>query len=254
MAEQIEEERRLPPSLVASLHEAGLFRMLLPRALAGGEVDPVTFVRVIEEIAKADASTAWCLCQASGCSMTAAYLEPAVGAEIFGQDPLAVLAWGPGPDARAVAAEGGYRVTGTWSFASGCRHATWLGGECPITDADGAARRRADGKPRTRTMLFPAGRATMIDVWHVSGLTRHGQRRLHRHRPLRARAVLDQSRRPRRAASPGHALLLPARKPVRVGLRRRGARHRPPLAGRAGRASPPRRRRGAPSGRCARTR
>jgi alkylation response protein AidB-like acyl-CoA dehydrogenase len=170
LGERIEEERRLPPALVARLHEAGLFRMLLPRALSGGEVDPVTFVSVIEEIAKADASTAWCLCQASGCSMTAAYLEPAVGAEIFGRDPLAVLAWGPGPDARAVAVDGGYRVTGTWSFASGCRHATWLGGECPIVDAGGVPRRRADGKIQSRTMLFPAGSVIMIDVWHVSGL------------------------------------------------------------------------------------
>jgi alkylation response protein AidB-like acyl-CoA dehydrogenase len=169
-AEEIERERRLPRALVSRLVDAGLFRMLLPASLGGGEVDPATFVSVIEEIAKADASTAWCLCQASGCSMSAAYLPPAAAWEVFGSDPGAILAWGPGPDARAVAADGGYRVSGTWSFASGCRHATWLGGYCPIREPDGTPRRRAAGGVEGRTMLFPAAEATFVDTWHVGGL------------------------------------------------------------------------------------
>ena len=169
-ADQIEQERRLPEPVLAALFEAGLFRLLLPRSLDGGEVDPVTFARVMEEIAKADASTAWCLCQASGCSMSAAYLSHDVAMEIFGRDRRAVLAWGPGPGARAIAVDGGYRVTGTWSFASGGRHATWLGAHCPISDSDGGPRRTSNGKLVERTMLFPAASATFVDVWHVSGL------------------------------------------------------------------------------------
>jgi alkylation response protein AidB-like acyl-CoA dehydrogenase len=169
-AEEIDRERRLPPRLLARLIDAGLFRMLLPRSLHGAELDPITFARVIEEIAKADASTAWCLCQASGCSMVAAYLPPDAAWEIFGSDPRAILAWGPGPDARAVAVDGGYLVTGNWSFASGCRHATWLGGHCAIHERDGAPRRRGDGAPEQRTMLFPAADARLVDSWHVSGL------------------------------------------------------------------------------------
>ena len=152
-----------------ALFDASLFRLLLPRFLDGGEVDPLTFVEVIEEIARHDASAAWCLCQASGCSMTAAYLSPETAREIFGA-PRAVLAWGPSNDATAVAVDGGYRVTGTWSFASGCRHATWLGGYCPIQEPDGTTRRRPDGTADGRTMLFPAAQATIIDVWHVTGL------------------------------------------------------------------------------------
>jgi indole-3-acetate monooxygenase len=168
-AERIEQERRLPAALVARLVDAGLFHMLLPRTLGGGEVDPGTFARVILEIARADASTAWCLCQASGCSMSAAYLAPAAAQEVFGA-PGSILAWGPGPDARAVAADGGYRVTGTWSFASGCRHATWLGGYCPIYEEDGSRRRTPEGAAEGRTMLFPAAQAEILDVWHVGGL------------------------------------------------------------------------------------
>jgi alkylation response protein AidB-like acyl-CoA dehydrogenase len=169
LAEQTEQERRLPAPVLRALHDAGLFRLLLPRSLDGGEVDPVTFVRVIEEVARHDASAAWCLCQAAGCSMTAAYLPPAAARAMFG-DREAVLAWGPSLDARAVAVDGGYRVTGTWSFASGCRHATWLGGYCAIREPDGSARRRPDGTPDGRTMLFPAAQAALIDVWHVTGL------------------------------------------------------------------------------------
>jgi len=169
-ADQIEQERRLPEPVLAALFEAGLFRLLLPRSLDGGEVDPVTFARVMEEIAKADASTAWCLCQAAGCSMSAAYLSHDVAMEIFGRDRRAVLAWGPGPGARAIAVDGGYRVTGTWSFASGGRHATWLGAPCPISEPDGSSRRTPNGKLVERTMLFPAASATFVDVWHVSGL------------------------------------------------------------------------------------
>jgi indole-3-acetate monooxygenase len=106
-AEAVEAERRLVPDLLDGLREAGLFRLLLPRVLDGGEVDPVTFVEVVEEIAKTDGSAAWCLCQAGGCAKTAAYLSPEVARHVF-EDPRAVLAWGPGPDARAVAVEGGY--------------------------------------------------------------------------------------------------------------------------------------------------
>jgi alkylation response protein AidB-like acyl-CoA dehydrogenase len=173
-AEQGERERRLPEAVLAALFDAGLFRLLLPRALGGAEVDPVTFVRTIEAVARADASAAWVLCQVSGSSMIAASLEPHVARKMFADDPRAVLAWGAGPAGRAVAVEGGYRVSGTWEFASGGRHATWLGAHCPVHDAHGAPRLRGAGEPEIRTMLFPAAEATLQDVWHVIGLRATG--------------------------------------------------------------------------------
>src|SRR6266849_10659423 len=116
-ANEIERARRLPAALLDALHEAELFRLLLPRPSNGIETDPVTFFRVTDTIAQADASTAWCLSQAGGCAMSAAYLDLPVAQAIFGNDPRAVLAWGPGPKVRAVEREGGYKVTGVWSFA-----------------------------------------------------------------------------------------------------------------------------------------
>lgn len=169
-AVQIDRDRRIPQSIVDALHGAGLFRLLLPRSLNGAEIDPVTFVEVMETIGGVDASTAWCLCQTAGVSMTAAYLGQAVAHEIFGRDPRAVMAWGPGPGSKAIVADGGYRVTGTWSFASGGRLANWLGAQCPVYDPDGTPRRRRDGRPEIRTMIFPASSAPMTDTWDVIGL------------------------------------------------------------------------------------
>src|SRR6201990_3704375 len=109
---EIESTRRLPPALLDKLHEARLFRLLLPRSSDGIETDPVTFFHVIETIAREDASTAWCMSQAGGCAMAAAYLDMPVAHAIFGSDPRAVLAWGPGPRVEAVECGGGHRVTG----------------------------------------------------------------------------------------------------------------------------------------------
>jgi alkylation response protein AidB-like acyl-CoA dehydrogenase len=158
-ADRIEGERRLPPELLDALHAGGWFRMLLPKAYGGGEIDPVSFVETVSQIARHDASTAWCLGQNCVCSMVAAFVAPEVAAEIFARDPRAVLAWGPGPNALAVPVEGGWRISGSFAFASGGRHASWLGGYC-----------RIDGSEHGRTMLFPADQARMTDIWQVIGL------------------------------------------------------------------------------------
>jgi len=168
-SDEIENTRRLPPALLDRLHDARLFRLLLPRSSNGIETDPVTFFHVIETIARADASTAWCLSQAGGCAMSAAYLDLPVAQAIFG-DPRAVLAWGPGPKVRAVECEGGYRVTGAWSFASGGRHATWLGAHCPIYAVDGSPRCDANGVPLERTMLVRSEDVEWTDIWNTVGL------------------------------------------------------------------------------------
>jgi alkylation response protein AidB-like acyl-CoA dehydrogenase len=169
-SDEIEGKRRLAPAVLDKLHEARLFRLLLPRSTNGIETDPITFFHVIETIARADASTAWCLSQAGGCAMSAAYLDLPVAKAIFGDDPRAVLAWGPGPRVRAIECEGGYKVTGVWAFASGGRHATWIGAHCPIWQADDSPRLGPDGKQVERTMLVRAEEVEWTDIWTVVGL------------------------------------------------------------------------------------
>jgi alkylation response protein AidB-like acyl-CoA dehydrogenase len=170
-SERIERERELPAELLSALHAARMFRMLTPRSLGGDEVDPVTYFEAMQILARADASTAWCIGQGSTGAMAAVYLAPRVAQAIFG-DARAVVASGPLPHkSKAIAVAGGYRVTGQWSYASGSRHATFMGGHCIVCEADGTPRIGPDGKPPPpRTMLFPRSSASFEDVWQVIGL------------------------------------------------------------------------------------
>src|SRR4029079_17630636 len=106
-------------AVVASPDDARLFGMQVPRAYDGEEVEPATLFQVVETLAQGDGSAAWCVGQASGLSMSSAYVAPEVARAIVG-DRRAVLASGPNnAKAMMVECDGGYRVTGTWSFASG---------------------------------------------------------------------------------------------------------------------------------------
>ena len=171
-ADEIERTRRLTPAVVAALVENGLYRALLPQSLGGTEASIEAFMQMLEEIAKADASTAWCLGQCSVCAMIAASLDHDTAREIFNTPP-GILAWGAiALEARSV--EGGYRVTARWDFASGSRQASWLGAHVRIVGADGTPRKHADGSPELRTILFPVASATLHDVWQAIGLAGTG--------------------------------------------------------------------------------
>ena len=168
-APAIEAEGRLPAPVLAAMHDAGLFRLSLPAYLHGAELPLAELARIAETIAEADASAGWCLGQALGCATAAAFLDRGVAEEIFGPSD-AVLAWGAGAVGTAVPVEGGYRISGTWRFASGGDHATWLGGHCQVREPDGSPRTNAAGRQVNRTALFPRGSATVHDDWHVMGL------------------------------------------------------------------------------------
>ncbi len=168
-ADRIEAERELPPEVLEEMFEAELFRLTLPGFLGGAELPIALLAQVTETIAAADASAAWCLGQAFGCAMSAAFLDEGPARQVFGPRN-AVLAWGAGTGGKAVATDGGYRVTGTWRFASGAKHATWLGGHCRVYDAAGTSRLRPSGVQANRTALFPRADASITDDWYVMGL------------------------------------------------------------------------------------
>jgi alkylation response protein AidB-like acyl-CoA dehydrogenase len=167
--DRIEAERRIVPEVVAALHEAGLFCMLPPVSLGGAAADIVAFNQVIETIAAADASTAWCLAQQVASTQAASFLDPKIAREIFAA-PSGAVAWGPPSGAKAAVADGGYIVNGRWRFASGSEHCPWLGGHCAVFEADGKPRLDPQGRPVMRTMLFRKEKATFTDIWHVLGL------------------------------------------------------------------------------------
>ena len=167
--DRTETERKVPADVMKALHEAGLFRLLMPRSLGGAEASPLAYMQVLEEVSAADGSTGWCLGQGLGCSLAAAFLDHDIAAEIF-DTADGVLAWGPPNGAKAIKVDGGYRVTGRWRFASGSPNCTWYGGHSEVCEPDGTPLKDKNGRPVMRTMLFPAKDAEAINVWDVIGL------------------------------------------------------------------------------------
>lgn len=173
-AERIETAREMPADVLDALHDAQMFRLLLPRALGGDELDLATHAETLEALAEGDASAAWVVSQGGGCAMAAAYLDDATANKWFG-DAHAALAWGAGIQGKAVRVPGGYRVTGKWTFGSGSRHATLLGGHSFVFEADGETPvKRHDGSRLDRTALFRRDQAEVNDVWDVLGLAGTG--------------------------------------------------------------------------------
>jgi alkylation response protein AidB-like acyl-CoA dehydrogenase len=153
-----DEIRELTQPVVNALIDGGFFHMLKARSVGGMELKPSIFAQVTEAIAAADGSTGWVVCQSNGCSTSSAYLDPHVAKEIFGP-PNGILAWGPPGPYEAIPCDGGYRITGTWRFASGSQNATYLG-----------AHMRIKGTTEGRSFLFPKSSARMKDIWHTIGL------------------------------------------------------------------------------------
>jgi alkylation response protein AidB-like acyl-CoA dehydrogenase len=168
-ADELERTRRIPVPLLDQLHTSRLLRMLLPRSVDGDQTDPQTYLAAIEELSRHDGSIGWNVFVANSSALIAPFLEPDVARIIFG-DPKTVVAWGPPNACKATAADGGYRVSGSWDFASGCRQATWMGAHCQVVERDGNLRRDSRGQPVIRSLLFPAREATLLDTWNPIGL------------------------------------------------------------------------------------
>ena len=169
-AAEIEATRQLPPDLVMELANTRLFKVAIPQAEGGLGADILTALRVIEEVARADGSTGWCLAMAINTFRVSAQFAPEARREMFFSDPVGVSAGSANPRGRAVAVEGGYRVTGHWFFASGCMHSASLHGACKVFDGD-TPRRRENGDQEVRMVYFyPKVGARILDTWDVSGM------------------------------------------------------------------------------------
>src|SRR5439155_350141 len=161
-------KRELPRPLFEAMADAGLFHLAVPRAMGGGELDLPTYVQVIEEIGKADASTGWCLNQGAIFGTYAARMPREVARTIWIDTPRAVVANTPAATAKAIVVPGGYRVTGRQGFSTGCRHAAWVAAHAQIIE-NGQVRLEGD-QPEARYMFVPVGEAELLDTWHTRGM------------------------------------------------------------------------------------
>ena len=167
---EIDRSRELTPEVVDALVEQDLLRLLLPRSLGGQEIHLLDFCKVTEALAWADASAGWFVNQSNVSAATSGAAMPREAAiTIFG-GPRAGLAWGGRHNnSKAIRVEGGYRLTGTWSYGSGSRHVEWIGAHSAVQNPDGTPHIRY-GRPDDRSFLFPRSAATITDDWQVLGL------------------------------------------------------------------------------------
>ncbi|HXW08708.1 MAG TPA: acyl-CoA dehydrogenase family protein [Vicinamibacterales bacterium] len=167
-ARQAEELRTMPPQVVDACAAAGLFTLALPESLGGLECDPLTIIRVIEELSRADGSGGWTVMIGNTTAFTA-WLEPAVAREILGSNPNAAMAGLLMPNGRAVPdGQNRFVVTGRWPFNSGAPHAAWFCSGIMVMDGDRP--RQVHGRADWRVAFFPAFQASIIDTWHAAGL------------------------------------------------------------------------------------
>jgi alkylation response protein AidB-like acyl-CoA dehydrogenase len=160
MARTIEAERTLPRAAVEALVAAGVPKLFVPRDLGGAEAPVTTSLAAIEALARADGSAGWCAMITATSGLMSAFLPEPVAHEVYAAAD-AVTCGVFAPMGRAAREPGGYRVSGRWTFASACQHATHCMGSA-LVDTDGA--------PVVRSLLFRASELRIHETWDTSGL------------------------------------------------------------------------------------
>lgn len=162
-AHDVDEACVLPESTISELREAGVFRMLQPARWGGLEADPVDFLRVVRAISGVCGSTGWVAGVVGVHPWQISLFPPEAQEEVWGEGPDVLVSSAYAPVGRLAEADGGFRLTGRWSFSSGCNHVDWA--------LLGAMRSGVDGRPIDFvTCLVPRRELTVVDVWNPVGL------------------------------------------------------------------------------------
>jgi len=165
-AGKAEQDRRVPDETIADMQAAGLFRVFQPERWGGYEIDPATYFEIQLALAEGCMSTGWVYGVVGLHPWLMGLFDDRAAREVWGKDDTVLICSSLMPTGVAVAAPGGFRLSGRWKFASGCEHCGWayLGG----TPAAG-------GGPGERSIfLVPRGDYAIEDTWRVSGLKATG--------------------------------------------------------------------------------
>ncbi len=169
-AAECEQLRRVPDETMAQFQSEGLLRALQPRIWGGFELDPWTFYRAVMEVGTACPSSAWVLGVLGAHSWQLGLFPEQGQRDVWGENPSALISSSYAPTGRVEAVPGGFKLSGRWSFSSGCDHCHWvfLGGVVP---GEG-------GPPDVRTFLVPRSDYSINDDWHVTGLCGTGSKEI----------------------------------------------------------------------------
>lgn len=163
-ADEDERNRIVNPDTVRRINEAGLFRVLQPKRWGGYELGQRAFAQVQMALAEGDMSVAWIYGVIGLHSMHIGLMDDQAARDVWGQDDSVLIASPYMPGGKATPVEGGYELSGRWSYSSGCEHCQWtfLGG---FIDGDPA---------QYRSFLLPRKDAKIVDTWHTTGLAATG--------------------------------------------------------------------------------
>jgi 3-hydroxy-9,10-secoandrosta-1,3,5(10)-triene-9,17-dione monooxygenase len=163
-AQATEEHRAVLSETVEDFANAGFYRILQPARYGGYELSPLTLFKVAMELAKGCPSSAWCLSLITVHNWELALMDPRAAEDVWSSDPATRFSSSYAPFGKVTRVEGGFRISGRWSWSSGSNHCSWviLGGIAPRVDSD--------GPPDLRAFLIPRTDYEIVDVWHVIGL------------------------------------------------------------------------------------
>lgn len=163
LAGEVDESRRVSPETIAELQATGVLTMLQPRRFGGAEGDPVQFYEVIRAIAGACGSTGWVTSVLGVHPWHLALFDERAQDDVWGENESELLSSAYAPVGRLDPVDGGFELSGSWRFSSGCEHATWA--------LLGAMVFGAEGRPVDfMTVLVPCGDYVINDVWDVVGM------------------------------------------------------------------------------------
>jgi 3-hydroxy-9,10-secoandrosta-1,3,5(10)-triene-9,17-dione monooxygenase len=169
-AARAEQLRRLPDETFADFQEAGLFRAMQPQRYGGFELDPEFFYQAITEVGAVCGSSGWVFGVVGVHNWHLALFPPQAQEDVWGADDSVQLSTSLAPTGKVERVDGGYRISGRWSFSSGCDFCGWavLGGIAPPAETG--------GPPDARTFLLPRSDYAIDDNWHVMGLCGSGSK------------------------------------------------------------------------------
>ncbi|MCB1342352.1 MAG: hypothetical protein KDK24_15050 [Pseudooceanicola sp.] len=164
-ADEFEALGHVPRDVIQLMKRARIFRSATPTRFGGDAMAPHHFLKMVDKIGTVDGSAAWLSAFGSANTYTAA-LPVAAQEVMYADGPDQVFAGGLHPVQKATRVEGGWRVSGRWRFASGCKGADWIGVGIEGRDAGAPA----DATPKVMMAVAPADEVEIIDNWQVSGM------------------------------------------------------------------------------------
>jgi alkylation response protein AidB-like acyl-CoA dehydrogenase len=169
-AAEIEAVRDIPNDLVEALRSIGIYRMFVPQRHGGLELDLPDGFKVLRALARIEASVGWTAMISSVTQIFAPLMQRDIYDEVYRNGPDVIMAGSNQPGGTAEAAQGGWRVSGRWPLASGCRHAVFIGGACVMTKAGQPLPGPIAGVPLMRIFFLPAHHWQTEDSWYAAGL------------------------------------------------------------------------------------